>query len=85
MVKKVLFILISIVISNLCLLSGFAEDSTVRASILENHTNGVTSVAFSPDGNTLAREVGIKLSAYGMLIPGPSKPPWRGIQITSIV
>ena len=54
MVKKVLFILISIAISNLWLLGGFAEDSTIHASILEDHTNRVTSVAFSPDGKTLA-------------------------------
>lgn len=54
MQKKVLLILISIVVSNLCLPNGFAEDSTVHSSILEEHTNRVTSVAFSPDGQTLA-------------------------------
>ena len=52
--ENMLLILISIVVSNLCLLSGFAEDSTVQTSILEEHTNRVTSVAFSPDGKTLA-------------------------------
>ena len=52
--KKLLFILIAIVVSNLCLSNGFAENSTVHASILEGHTNRVTSVAFSPDGKTIA-------------------------------
>ena len=52
--EKTLLILISIVVANLCLPNGFAEDSTVQSSILEEHTNRVTSVAFSPDGQTLA-------------------------------
>ena len=52
--KKVLFIFTSIVIFYLCLSGSFAEDSTVDSSILGEHTNRVTSVAFSPDGKTLA-------------------------------
>ena len=35
-------------------LNTFAENSTIHASILEGHTDRVTSVAFSPDGQTLA-------------------------------
>ena len=54
MQKKMLLILVSIVVSNLCFSNGFAQDSAVHASILEEHTNSVTSVAFSPDGKTLA-------------------------------
>ena len=52
--EKVLLILISIVVSNFCLLNGFAQDSIVHSFILKEHTDRVTSVAFSPDGQTLA-------------------------------
>ncbi len=54
MVKKALLILIAIVVSDFCLSSSFAEDSAVHSSILEGHTNRITSVAFSPDGQTIA-------------------------------
>ncbi len=54
MEKKVLLIFTSIVFFTICLSGSFAEDSTIDSSILEGHTDRITSVAFSPDGNTLA-------------------------------
>lgn len=42
------------VVCNLFLASSFAQNLNIQSSVLEGHTNRVTSVAFSPDGQTVA-------------------------------
>ena len=49
--------------------------SGAELSLLTGHTGWVSSVAFSPDGLTLAGGVGMKRFIYGMPAPGNTNTP----------
>ena len=54
-----------------------------RLAILEGYVNRVTSVAFSPDGATLASGSNDHTVSFGMSRRGGSGPPWKGMWIAS--